>query len=252
MTHTLLTVGLLCLYGLSAPAVSQWHIRYDGDVPAPTAENRATIARLDILLPHYRHNRSIRLHFDFHNRDRQQAEIRWQALKRQLPALAGLDYRVYNRPDPDILHIELFQEAAAGCPARLTVKDPALPLGKGGFTVDGMSTLSLSARGTIRIRRQDTPYIALAYDPEEQSYTELQERLDTAFTPLAVREHLLIGLQRLHDKNSKQAEEQLRRRLQKSAEAGKAMSLSPVPAETVPTKTEEDTKEWCIIKIYRL
>ena len=88
MTHTLPTVGLLCLYGLSAPAVSQWHIRYDGDVPAPTAENRATIARLDILLPHYRHNRSIRLHFDFHNRDRQQAEIRWQALKRQLPALA--------------------------------------------------------------------------------------------------------------------------------------------------------------------
>lgn len=251
MSYTLPIIGLLYLCGFSTPAHSQWYIRYKDKLPANTTANSATIARLETLLPHYRHNHGIRLHFTFPSH--KQAKQRWQALTARLPALATLHYQIYNNPDTDNLRIDLVQEAPPTCPARLIVKDPALPVKKTGLTVDGTATLALSAQGSLRIWRQNTPaYIALVYDPNTKHYTNLHARSNIAIDLKDDGTALLLGLQRLHDKDGRQAEEQLRQRLKKSAEASKAMSLSPVPVEIISIKTEEKTEEWCVITLYRM
>lgn len=251
MPQILPTIGLICLYGFIAPAYSHWHIHYDGKFLVNTTANNITIARLEALLPHYRHNRGIRLRFTFPNH--KQVEQRWQVLTARLPALISLDYYIYNNPDTDVLRIDLVQEAPPTCPAHLIIKDPELPIKKAGLTVDGTITLALSAQGSVRIRQQNAPtYIALAYDSSTKQYIDLRGRSDIASDLQADGTTLFVGLQRLYGKDGAQAKEQLRQRLKKSAEASKAMSLSPVPAEIISTKMDEKTKEWCIIKLYRL
>lgn len=244
--------ALFFLLPFAAASHAQWQLHFRDDAPATSAEDQATLQRVQRLLKHYDKDTNPRLRFSFHHPAH--AEARWQALRAQLPQLAAQEHDVYNRPDADLLHIELVARSPSDCPTVLIVQDPALPVGKRGLAIHGNAALALSADGKIRIQAGAAPFLAFAYQADSRRFQDLQPQVGKAFAPLRADSRLLIGMRRLEgndDAARQDAETKLRHRLEKNAQRGKAMSLSPVPAAPLHEAVGGERRE-CFIQLRRL